>query len=56
MPGQFSDFCNSLDPDPLKRDKQFEHFVLWFLKLTFSQCGRIKKWGSVNYFATRVQI
>ncbi|MBI4937084.1 MAG: Helicase associated domain protein [Nitrosomonadales bacterium] len=32
MPAQFSDFYNSLDPDPLKRGKQFEHFVLWFLK------------------------
>ena len=32
MPGQFSDFYNSLDPDPLKRGKQFEHFVKWFLK------------------------
>jgi len=28
----FSDFYNSLDPDPLKRGKQFEHFVKWFLK------------------------
>ncbi|MDD2915626.1 MAG: Helicase associated domain protein [Gallionella sp.] len=32
MPVQFSDFYNSLDPDPLKRGKQFEHFVKWFLK------------------------
>lgn len=32
MTGQFSDFYNSLDPDPLKRGKQFEHFVKWFLK------------------------
>ena len=32
MPAQFSDFYNSLDPDPLKRGKQFEHFVKWFLK------------------------
>ncbi len=32
MPGQFSDFYNSLDADPLKRGKQFEHFVKWFLK------------------------
>lgn len=32
MPGQFSDFYSSLDPDPLKRGKQFEHFVKWFLK------------------------
>ena len=32
MTGQFSDFYNSLDPEPLKRGKQFEHFVLWFLK------------------------
>lgn len=32
MMGQFSDFYNSLDPDPLKRGKQFEHFVKWFLK------------------------
>ena len=32
MIGQFSDFYNSLDPDPLKRGKQFEHFVKWFLK------------------------
>jgi len=32
MSCQFSDFYNSLDPDPLKRGKQFEHFVKWFLK------------------------
>ena len=32
MPTQFSDFYQSLDPDPLKRGKQFEHFVKWFLK------------------------
>ena len=32
MTAQFSDFYNSLDPDPLKRGKQFEHFVKWFLK------------------------
>ncbi|MCR4302644.1 MAG: Helicase associated domain protein [Gallionella sp.] len=32
MPSQFSDFYNSLDADPLKRGKQFEHFVKWFLK------------------------
>ncbi|MDO8810948.1 MAG: DEAD/DEAH box helicase family protein, partial [Gallionella sp.] len=32
MPVQFSDFYTSLDPDPLKRGKQFEHFVKWFLK------------------------
>jgi len=32
MPAQFSDFYQSLDPDPLKRGKQFEHFVKWFLK------------------------
>ncbi len=32
MAAQFSDFYNSLDPDPLKRGKQFEHFVKWFLK------------------------
>jgi len=32
MLGQFSDFYNSLDPDSLKRGKQFEHFVKWFLK------------------------
>ena len=32
MTGQFSDFYQSLDPDPLKRGKQFEHFVKWFLK------------------------
>ena len=32
MPGQFSDFYNSLDPDPVKRGKQFEYFVKWFLK------------------------
>lgn len=32
MLGQFSDFYSSLDPDPLKRGKQFEHFVKWFLK------------------------
>ena len=33
MSVQFSDFYNSLDPDPLKRGKQFEHFVKWFLKV-----------------------
>ena len=32
MPAQFSDFYNSLDPDPARRGKQFEHFVKWFLK------------------------
>jgi len=32
MTTPFSDFYNSLDPDPLKRGKQFEHFVKWFLK------------------------
>ncbi|MDD5175717.1 MAG: Helicase associated domain protein [Sterolibacterium sp.] len=32
MPGQFSDFYYSLDADPAKRGKQFEHFVKWFLK------------------------
>src|SRR5487761_1944354 len=32
MSGQFSDFCNSLDADPAKRGKQFEHFVKWFLR------------------------
>lgn len=32
MATPFSDFYNSLDPDPLKRGKQFEHFVRWFLK------------------------
>src|SRR3989338_2235723 len=32
MTTQFSDFYNSLDPDPVKRGKQFEHFVKWFLK------------------------
>jgi superfamily II DNA or RNA helicase len=32
MPGQFSDFYNSLDADPVRRGKQFEHFVKWFLK------------------------
>ncbi len=32
MLGQFSDFYNSLDADPAKRGKQFEHFVKWFLK------------------------
>src|SRR3989338_6491585 len=32
MSAQFSDFYNSLDPDPAKRGKQFEHFVKWFLK------------------------
>jgi len=32
MPGQFSDFYDSLDADPAKRGKQFEHFVKWFLK------------------------
>lgn len=32
MAGQFSDFYNSLDADPARRGKQFEHFVKWFLK------------------------
>jgi superfamily II DNA or RNA helicase len=32
MLGQFSDFYNSLDADPARRGKQFEHFVKWFLK------------------------
>ena len=30
---QFSDFYNSLNADPAKRGKQFEHFVKWFLKV-----------------------
>ena len=33
MLGQFSDFYNSLNPESLKRGKQFEHFVKWFLKV-----------------------
>jgi predicted helicase len=32
MPGQFSDFYDSLDTDPARRGRQFEHFVKWFLK------------------------
>src|SRR5450759_2962452 len=34
MSGQFSDFYNSLHANPAKlvKGKQFEHFVLWFLK------------------------
>lgn len=32
MSGQFSDFHQSLDADPVKRGRQFEHFVKWFLK------------------------
>jgi predicted helicase len=32
MLGEFSCFYKSLDPDPLKRGKQFEHFVKWFLQ------------------------
>jgi superfamily II DNA or RNA helicase len=32
MTNKFSDFYNSLDSDPAKRGKQFEHFVQWFLK------------------------
>ncbi len=32
MAGQFSDFYLSLDADPMKRGKQFEHFVKWFLR------------------------
>ncbi|MDP2784211.1 MAG: Helicase associated domain protein [Sulfurimicrobium sp.] len=32
MTGQFSDFYSSLDADPARRGKQFEHFVKWFLK------------------------
>ena len=32
MANQFSDFYNSLDADPAKRGKQFEHFIKWFLK------------------------
>ncbi|MFA6015258.1 MAG: Helicase associated domain protein [Gallionellaceae bacterium] len=31
MSATFSDFYANLDPDPLKRGKQFEHFVKWFL-------------------------
>jgi superfamily II DNA or RNA helicase len=30
--GAFFEFLSSLDPDPGKRGKQFEHFVKWFLK------------------------
>jgi predicted helicase len=32
MAGQFSDFYDSLDADPARRGRQFEHFVRWFLK------------------------
>lgn len=32
MTSTFSSFYNSLDADPAKRGKQFEHFVKWFLK------------------------
>ena len=32
MTGLFADFYNSLDADPGKRGRQFEHFVKWFLK------------------------
>jgi superfamily II DNA or RNA helicase len=32
MSATFSDFYANLDPDPLKRGKQFEHFVKWFLQ------------------------
>ncbi|MDD2944173.1 MAG: DEAD/DEAH box helicase family protein [bacterium] len=32
MTYQFLDFYNSLDTDPVKRGRQFEHFVKWFLK------------------------
>jgi superfamily II DNA or RNA helicase len=32
MTNTFSDFYSSLDIDPVKRGKQFEHFVKWFLK------------------------
>jgi len=31
MPGTFSEFLGSLDPDPARRGRQFEHFVKWFL-------------------------
>lgn len=33
MLGQFSDFYDSLDADPARRGKQFEHFIKWFLKV-----------------------
>ncbi|MEI8362364.1 MAG: Helicase associated domain protein [Betaproteobacteria bacterium] len=32
MTSTFSNFYSSLDADPAKRGKQFEHFVKWFLK------------------------
>lgn len=32
MATQFSDFYKSLDADPLKRGRQFEQFVKWFLQ------------------------
>jgi predicted helicase len=32
MAGQFSDFYNSLDTDALKRGRQFERFLKWFLQ------------------------
>lgn len=32
MAGQFSDFHNSLDTNALKRGRQFERFVKWFLQ------------------------
>jgi len=40
MTGQFSDFYDSLDADPARRGKQFEHFVKWFLKAT----RRLTRW------------
>ncbi|MEQ1525383.1 MAG: hypothetical protein ABL911_01380 [Gallionella sp.] len=32
MNAQFADLYTSLNADPAKRGKQFEHFVKWFLK------------------------
>ena len=44
----FSDFYSSLATDAAKRGKQFEHFVLWFLKADpewATQVDRVWLWG-----------
>ena len=58
MPCQFSDFYNSLDPDPLKRGKQFEHFVKWFLKADpewATQVDQVWLWDAFTHLSEYAQ-
>jgi predicted helicase len=56
MTGLFSDFYQSLDADPVKRGRQFEHVVKWFLTddpavVDAGRCGMAldeypERWGA----------